>query len=132
MVDDELSYDADAAPMGFLDEGLEGVHIAIRGVNAAVVGDVIAVVQQRRGIERKQPDGGDPEVLDVVQALHQSREVAHAVIGGVLEGLDVHLVDDRVHEPVVGGGIDGDPGASSCAILPLREPPDGVRPHAGL
>ena len=40
---------------------------AVVGVDARVVGDVVAVVAQRRGVERQQPDGGDAEVVQVVE-----------------------------------------------------------------
>ena len=68
-------------------------------MDAAVVGDVIAVVTARRGVEGQQPDGGDAQLGDVVELLQQALEVADAVIVGIEEGLDVQLVDDSVFVP---------------------------------
>jgi hypothetical protein len=86
----------------------EAAHVAQRPVgrvDAAVVGDVVAVVLERRRVEGQKPDRGDAEVLQVVELLDQAGEVADAVVVGVVEGPDVDLVDDRVLVPEgVGGG----------------------------
>ena len=65
----------------------EVLHRAVGRIDRAVVGDVVAVVAQRRGVEGQQPDGGDAEVLDVVEPLHQAGEIADAVVVGVLNAL---------------------------------------------
>ena len=72
---------------------------AVVGMDAAVVGDVVAVVAPRRGIERQQPDRVDAELGDVVELRHQAGEVADAVVVGIEERLDVQLIDDRVLVP---------------------------------
>src|SRR3546814_5388287 len=69
-------------------------------VDGGVVGDVVPVVAERRGIERQHPDGVDAELGDVVEPVDQSCEVADAVAVAVLERLDVQLVDDRVLVPL--------------------------------
>ena len=51
---------------------------------------------QRRGIERQQPEAGDAEVLEIGKLLREAGEVADAVAVAVVEGADVHLVDDGV------------------------------------
>ena len=102
VVDDELGDDAQAAAVRLDDEGAEVVERAVRRVHVLVVGDVVAVVAQRRRVERQQPDGVDAERLDVVEPLGQAAEVADAVAVGVGVGLDVQLVDDRVAVPVAG------------------------------
>ena len=106
MVDDEFGDDAQAAAVGFRDESLEIPHRSVARIDRAVVGDVVAVVAQRRGVERQHPDGGDAEVLDMVEALHEAGEVADAVVVGILEGLDVELVDDGVLVPVAVRPVD--------------------------
>ena len=99
VVDDELGDDADAARMRRRDEALDVGHRAVVGMHRAVFADVVAVVEPRRGIERQQPDRVDAKLDDVVELHHQPGEVADAVIVGVEERLDVHLVDDRVLVP---------------------------------
>src|SRR5207249_1975845 len=69
------------------------------GVHLPVGGDVVAVVPKRGWVERQQPDGGDAQVLQVVEPLGEAAEVADAVAVGVGERAHVHLVDDRVLVP---------------------------------
>ena len=64
-----------------------------------VVGDVIAVVAQRRGIERQQPQRRDTEILQVIELAAQPLEIADPIVVGVEERLDVQLIDDRVLVP---------------------------------
>src|SRR5258708_31762022 len=68
-------------------------------MHAAVLGDVVAIVAARRGIERQQPDRVDAELSDVVELLDQAGEIADAVVVAVEERFDVELVDDRVLVP---------------------------------
>ena len=44
VIDDELGDDAQAAPLGFLDEAPEILHRPEIGIDVAIVGDVVAVV----------------------------------------------------------------------------------------
>ena len=101
VVHDELGDHLEVAPVRLADEVPEVVARAVRGVDVVVVGHVVAVVAHRRRVERQQPDGGDAEVLDVVEPLGQAAEVADAVVVGVEERLHVQLVDHRVLEPAV-------------------------------
>ena len=42
-------------------------HRAVVGMHVAIVADVVAVIEPRRGIERQQPDRVDAEIGDVVE-----------------------------------------------------------------
>ena len=84
------------------DELDEVPEVAQPRVDAVEVGDVVAVVAVGRRVERHQPDAGDAEVGEVVDALGQPAEVAAAVAVGVEVGLDVEAVDDGVLPPQVG------------------------------
>ena len=86
--------------MGLLQERPEVAQRPVGRVDLAVVGDVVAVVAQRRGIEGQQPQRGDPELLEVVELVDQAAEVADAVAVAVVERPHVELVDDRVLVPV--------------------------------
>ena len=74
-------------------------------VDAVEVGDVVAVVLARRGVERHQPQARDAEAAEIVDPLGQAGQVADAVGVGVEERLDVEAVDDRVLPPQVAGGL---------------------------
>ena len=99
VIDDQLGDDAQAAAVRLFEKALEIVEVAVDRIDGAVVGDVVAVVAQRRRIERQQPEGGDAEVLQVVELFDQAGKVADAVAVAVHEGADVDFVDDRVLVP---------------------------------
>ena len=69
-------------------------------MNILVVGDVVAVVAPRRGKEREQPDGGDAQVLQIIQLRAEPAEIAHAVVVAVVKGARVDFVDDGVLVPL--------------------------------
>ena len=99
VVDDEFDEHLHVALVGGAKEALEVVDGAVAGIDPGVVGDVVAVVSKRRRKEGKEPEAGDAEVLEVVEARDEAGEVADAVAVGVLEGADVELVDDGVFVP---------------------------------
>ena len=81
------------------DQLAEVVERPVVGVDAAVVGDVVAVVLERRREERQEPQAVDAEVLQVVELLDEPAQIADAVAVRVVERLDVRLVDDGVLVP---------------------------------
>ncbi len=125
VVDDELGDHPQAPPVRLGDEGAQIPHLPVGRVDRPVVGDIVAVIAQRRGIEGQQPERRDAELLDVVQALHQPGEVADAVIVAVLERLDVKLVDDRVLVPVGLAAID-DAVRPAAPAVAHRGAPGGI------
>jgi hypothetical protein len=124
VVDDELGDDLEPAPVRFLDEAPEVVHVAVGGVDLLVFGDVVAVVPEGRGVEREEPDGRRAQFLHMVEPLHQALEVAHAVAVGILERLHVQLVYDGVLVPV--GGLHDGLGRALKQFDVHAPPPGGV------
>ena len=96
----QLGDDPQAPPVGLAQKELEVPEGPVGAVDPPVVGDVVAVVTQRGGIEREEPQGRHPQVLEVVQPGDEPPEVADPVAVGVLERPDVDLVDDGVLVPV--------------------------------
>ena len=70
---------ANAALMGSLEKGFEIVERAVAGMDGGVVGDVVAVVAQRRREKRHEPDGIDPQLLQIVELLREAPEIANAI-----------------------------------------------------
>ena len=99
MVQHELDDHPEPAPMRLFEEDLEVLERAAVGMDALVVGDVVAVVAQRRREEGEEPERRHAEALEIVEPLGETAEVAHAVPVAVLEGADAELVDDRVPVP---------------------------------
>ena len=100
VVHDQVDDHAHPALVRGLDEGAKVLDRAVVGVDPVEVGDVVAAVAERRGVERQQPDAVDPEPLQVVELLLQAAEVARAVVVAVEERARVDLVEDRRLEPV--------------------------------
>ena len=99
VVHHQLGDDAQLAAMRLVEKRLKVVQRAVLRIDVRVVGDVVAVVLQRRGEERQQPDRRDAQVLDVIEPLGQAAEVADAVAVAVAKRADVQLVDDGVLVP---------------------------------
>ena len=99
VIEHHFGEDADAAAMRLLQKVLEIAQRAIGGMDIVVVGDVVAVVAPGRREERQQPDGGDAQVLQVIELFGETAKVAHAVVVAVVEGAHVDFVDDRVLVP---------------------------------
>ncbi len=113
VVDHQLGNDADATRMRMRHQVLEVFDAAVIRVHRHVLGDVVAVIAARAGIERQQPDGVHAELGDVIQLGNQPRKIADAIVVGIEERLDVHLVDDRVLVPT----LVGDHGRLLCVGL---------------
>src|SRR5689334_9417155 len=70
-------------------------------MHVVVVGDVVAAVAARGGMDRIQPQAVDAEPGQVVQPAGQPGEVTGTVAVGVLERLRVQAVDDRLLVPAL-------------------------------
>ena len=93
--------------MGGMNELANVGHGPVVGMDGAVFADVVAVIEQWRGIERQQPDRGGAEIGDIVELGNQAGEIADAVIVRIEERFDMKLIDDGVLVPqVVLGGRD--------------------------
>ena len=100
VVHDEVGDDPDAALVRLVDEGDEVADVPVVGQHRHEVGDVVAAVAQRRGVDRQQPDAVDAEPLQVVQPGRQPAQVTGAVAGRVREAADEHLVEHRALVPL--------------------------------
>src|SRR5690606_26214515 len=84
VIDDEFGDDPDAAPVRLRHEAAEIAHRAVGGIDRTVVGYVVAIVPQRRGIEGQEPDGVYPQALDIVEPLQKAVEVPDAITIGIV------------------------------------------------
>ena len=99
VIDHEFGDDAQIPLMRRIKKRAKIIERAEVRVDVEIIGDVVPVVAKRRRIKRQEPDGGNAELLEIIQPLDQAAEVAHPVAVAVAEGLDVQLVDDRVLVP---------------------------------
>ncbi len=117
VVEHQFGDHAQPARMGLAHQAADVGHRAVGRVHAHEVGHVVAVVAQRRRVEGEQPDRVDAEVAHVIELVDEPGKVAAAVTIGVVERLDVQLVDDRVLVP---GGIVGEARGAARAMLKSR------------
>ena len=135
VIDDQIHHHMHAALLGAVREFHEIAERTETRVHGIIVGDVVPVVPARRDLKRHQPNGRDPEPLQVVEAAHQPGEIADAVAIGIHERADRQAIDDGVlvpeivdHSRVPGGG-GGVPVANESAgiSLPPRSGGGSVR-----
>jgi len=100
VVHDQVGDDPDAALVRLVHERDEVADVPVVGQHRHEVGDVVAAVAQRRGVDRQQPDAVDAEPLQVVQPGRQPAQVAGAVAGRVLETAYEYLVEHRALVPL--------------------------------
>ena len=103
--------------VGLGEQRVELRQVAEHRLDVPRVGDVVAVVGHRRGVEGRDPQGVDAQVGQVGQPAADAGQVADAVAVPVGEAADVDLVEDRVAPPVGGRGQDGVSGSGRTGLL---------------
>ena len=121
VVDDKFGDHLQAEPVRLLQHGAEIIQGAELRMHILVVGDVVAVVLERRRIERHQPDRVDAQVPDVFELGGEALEIADAVVVRIEERFDVDLIDDRVLVPkrvsgLEAGGFGGLESGRFCVV----------------
>src|SRR6266478_3990481 len=106
MVDDKIENDFDVALFPFGDEAIEIRERAVHGINVFVIGDVVAEVDLRRRKARRDPNGVDPKVFQVIELGGDALEIADAVVVAVSEAARIKLVEDGVLPPFTAFRVD--------------------------
>ena len=101
MIDDEVDDDADTALPAAMGEFNKIAERAVARIDAVIIRDVVAVVPAGRRLKRHQPDRGDAEPVQVIQATQQALEIADAVAIGIHVGADGKAIDDAVLVPEI-------------------------------
>src|SRR4029078_5403383 len=99
VVHDEVDKNLQPTFVRGLDQATEVIERSEVWMDPREIGDVVAVVKQRRGIKRLHPDAVDTKVPHVIEAHRHAGEVALAVVIRVVERSRVELVEDRVLVP---------------------------------
>jgi hypothetical protein len=94
-----VDHHLQAQAMGLGQQAVEVVQAAEQRVDVAVIGDVVAEVGHRRPEERRDPDRIHAQRGNVVQALDDAGQVAHAIAVGIEVTARVDLVDDGSAPP---------------------------------
>ncbi len=104
VVDDEVDDHPHAAGVGLAQQPREVAQGPDPWVDREEVGDVVAGVAVRGGMDRVEPQAGDAEPGQVVQPADQPAQVAVAVAVGVLKRSDVEAVDGGLAVPAISHG----------------------------
>src|SRR5690606_2448965 len=99
VVDDQFGDHPQPALVSLGNEALGIGHVAVVRMHAAILGNVIAIVAPRRGVERQQPDRVDAQGGDIVELLDQAGKITDAIVVGIEEGFHVNLIDHRILVP---------------------------------
>ena len=105
VVDDEIEDDADAALLALGDEAIEIRERAVHGIDVFVVGDVVAEIDLRRRKARRDPDGVDPERVQIIELRSDPVQIANAVVVAVGEAARIEFIEDRGLPPRLPFGI---------------------------
>ena len=97
LVDDDL----EPQRMGLLHQVVEILQRAESGVDIAIVGDVVAEVAHGRGEYRRQPDGVNAQIGNIVEATGDTHQIANAIAVLILKGARVDLIDYRATPPIL-------------------------------
>jgi hypothetical protein len=87
------------APVRGLQEDLEVMQGTIRRMDIRVVRDIIPVIFEGGRVEGEQPEGRDPQVVQIPQLLRQPREIPYPVAVAVIKGADVQFINNRILIP---------------------------------
>ena len=74
--------------MSLAQENLEVAQGATVGMDFGVIGNVVAVIAQRRRIKRQQPQAGHAQSLQIVELGRQAGKIADPVAVAVVKGAD--------------------------------------------
>src|SRR6185437_526780 len=80
-------------------KGLEIRDRAIHRMNAGVIGNVVAIVLQRRREKRQQPQTSDAEILKIIKLLKEPGKIADSIRIAIFKCTDVELVNDGIFVP---------------------------------
>ncbi|MPM61791.1 hypothetical protein SDC9_108651 [bioreactor metagenome] len=96
----QIHHHFDIAFVGFRDEMLHLLHRAEFVKNGFVIGNVIPVVVVRRLVDRRKPDGPDPQILQIIQFFGHTGDIANTVAVAVPEAPRIDLINDNLLPPM--------------------------------
>jgi hypothetical protein len=101
VIHDKIDQDTKASLSTSLGELDKVSQRAVAGIDSVIIGNVVAIVATRRGLEREQPDGRCPQALQVIEAAEEASKIADPVSVRVEVGSDGQAIEDCIFVPEV-------------------------------
>jgi hypothetical protein len=101
VIHDKIDQDTKASLSTSLGELNKVSQRAVAGIDSVIIGNVVAIVATRRGLERKQPDCRYPQALQVIEAKEEASKIADPISVRVEVGSDGQAIDDCIFVPEV-------------------------------
>ena len=92
VVDDEIHEDIHIALLCLGNQLIHIVHRAEARVDIVIIGNIIALIRERRAVDRREPDDVDTELLEIIQFADNALQITDAVAVRVTEALRVNLI----------------------------------------
>ena len=92
VVDDEIHQDVHIALFRFRDQPVHVLHRTEARVNVVVIRDIIALIGERRAVDRLEPEDIDAEILQIIELIDDARKIADAVPVRITEALRIDLI----------------------------------------
>ena len=86
--------------VGDTEQFLRILQRAVARRHRLVVTDIVTGIGKGRIVKRIQPQGVAAQTFDIVQLLDNALQVTDAVTVGVIKGLGIDLIENRVFQPV--------------------------------
>src|ERR1035441_1048219 len=85
--------------MNLLKQAIEIFHRSKQRIDAAIIRHIVTKIGHGRRVDRRDPDGINAELDQVVKVLKNPLQIADAVAVSVLERARINLIDDAVLPP---------------------------------
>jgi electron transfer flavoprotein alpha subunit len=97
----QIDQNTDSALFGAVGKLDEIAERTVARIDVVIVSDVVTIVPARRSLKRHQPNRGHAESMQIIEAAHQSLEIARPIAVSVHVSTDRQTVDHGVLVPKI-------------------------------
>ena len=104
VVQNHIQDNPDTALLGLFEQTIKIRERSVLRIDGVVIGDVVSEIHLRRGIERRDPDGVDAQVFQIIEMTRYAIEIADSVAIAVSETAGIDFVDNCFLPPFGASG----------------------------
>ena len=101
----EIEDDADVSFSRLTRHSVEVGQRSIHGIDVLVVGDVVSEVHLRRRKAGRNPDGINPQILQIVEFRGNALQITQTVVVAIFKAARIDLVEHCVLPPLMTFGV---------------------------